>query len=340
MSDRKLTARVKAGGCASKLSPKLLDQVLGRIPHVPNPNVMVGFETADDAGIYRLTPTCALVQTVDFFTPVVDDPRTFGAIAAANALSDVYAMGGTPVSALSIVAFPGGGDIEDLVEIMIGGAEKMAEAGCSVIGGHSVADEEIKFGYAVTGVIDPERVLRNAGARAGDALLFTKRIGTGVISTALKRGLAEPAHVAESIASMLRLNRSAAEAMRGSEVHGCTDVSGFGLIGHAREMALGSDVTLEIDAACIRFLPGALDYARAGAVPGGQKNNSEFASCVVEKTRELPAELETLLYDPQTSGGLLISAAENEAAALAAKIPGAYRIGRVVERSTKPIRIL
>jgi selenide, water dikinase len=340
MLDRKLTAHVKAGGCASKLSPKLLDQALGRIPYVANPNVLVGFETADDAGVYRLTPDCALVQTVDFFTPVVDDPRTFGAIAAANALSDVYAMGGTPVSALSIVAFPASGDIEELVEIMTGGAAKMAEAGCAVIGGHSVADEEIKFGYAVTGVIDPERVLRNAGARAGDALLFTKQIGTGVISTALKRGLAESAHVEASIQSMLRLNRSAAEAMRGFEVHGCTDVSGFGLVGHAREMALGSGVTLEIDAARIEFLPGALEYARAGAVPGGQKNNYEFASCVVEMARELAPGIETLLYDPQTSGGLLISLPESEAAALAAKIPGAYRIGRVVERSTKPIRIL
>ncbi|HEX8984366.1 MAG TPA: selenide, water dikinase SelD [Bryobacteraceae bacterium] len=340
MSDRKLTAHVKAGGCASKLSPKLLDQALGRIPTVPNPNVMVGFETADDAGVYRLTTDCALVQTVDFFTPVVDDARTFGAIAAANALSDVYAMGGTPISALSIVAFPAQGDIGELVEIMSGGAEKMAEAGCAVIGGHSVADDEIKFGYAVTGVVNPARVLRNAGARAGDALLFTKRIGTGAIATALKRGIAASEHVEESIRSMLRLNRAPAEAMRGFEVHGCTDVSGFGLIGHAREMALGSGVTLELDAARIQFLPGALDYAGQGALPGGQKNNYEFASCVVELTRALEPALEALLYDPQTSGGLLISLPEGEAAALAALIPGAYRIGRVIEAGAKPIRIL
>jgi selenide,water dikinase len=340
MSARKLTAQVKAGGCASKLSPKLLDQALGRVPWVRNPNVLVGFETADDAGVYRLTSECALVQTVDFFTPVVDDPRTFGAIAAANALSDVYAMGGTPLAALSIVAFPAKGDIDDLVEIMSGGAEKMAEAGCAVIGGHSVADEEIKFGYAVTGVIDPAHVLRNTGARAGDALLFTKRIGTGAIATALKRGLAEPAHVEESIRSMLQLNRAAGEAMRGFDVHGCTDVSGFGLVGHAREMALGSGITIEIDAASIGFLPGALDYARHGAVPGGQKNNFEFASCAVEITRELAPGIETLLYDPQTSGGLLIALAEAEAAALAAAIPGAYRIGHITGRNTKPIRIV
>ncbi len=340
MSDRKLTASVKAGGCASKLSPKLLDQALGRIPATPHPNVLVGFETADDAGVYRLSPDCALVQTVDFFTPVVDDPRTFGAIAAANALSDVYAMGGAPVSALSIVAFPAKGDLEDLIEIMSGGAEKMAEADCVVIGGHSVADEEIKFGYAVTGVIHPERVLRNAGARAGDALLFTKRIGTGVISTALKRGIADQAHVEESIRSMLQLNRGAGEAMRGFAVDGCTDVSGFGLIGHAREMALGSGVTLEIDTARVQFLPGAIEYARQDALPGGQKNNYEFASCVVEAAREIPRDVEALLYDPQTSGGLLISLPEREADALAAAIPGAYRIGRVLERSSKPIRLL
>jgi selenide,water dikinase len=317
-----------------------LDQVLGRVPGAPNQNVLVGFETSDDAGVYKLTPECALVQTVDFFTPIVDDPYTFGAIAAANSLSDVYAMGGTPVSALSIVAYPAKGDVEDLVAILRGGSDKMGEAGCAVIGGHSVADEEIKFGYAVTGVVDPQRVLRNAGARPGDALLFTKRLGTGVIATALKRGIAEAAHVEESISSMLELNRAAAEAMRGFDVHGCTDVSGFGLIGHAREMAVASGVTLEIDASRIEFLPGALDYASRGALAGGLKNNREFASCTVAMARELPAEVESLLYDPQTSGGLLISIAEAASAAFAAGLPGAYRIGRVIERSGKPIHIL
>ncbi|MGE5647190.1 MAG: selenide, water dikinase SelD [Acidobacteriota bacterium] len=340
MPDAKLTAHVKAGGCASKLSPRILDQVLGRVPSPPNPNVMVGFETSDDAGVYRLTPDCALVQTVDFFTPVVDDPYTFGAIAAANALSDVYAMGGTPVSALSIVAFPAAGDVEQLVAILRGGAGKMAEAACPVVGGHSVADDEVKFGYAVTGVVHPGRVLRNAGARPGDALLFTKRIGTGVISTALKRGIADAAHVEESIRSMLELNRAAAEALRGFDVHGCTDVSGFGMIGHAREMAAASGVTLEIEAGSLRLLPGALEYARRGALSGGLKNNREFASCAVEMTRTLAPELEDLLYDPQTSGGLLISLAGDSADALLAALPAAYRIGRVTARSAKPLRIL
>ena len=193
----KLTASTSAGGCASKLSPKILDRVLARIPRWPNPNVLVGFDTADDAGVYKLTPEFALVQTVDFFSPVVDDPYTFGAIAAANALSDVYAMGGRPISALSILAWPAQGDLDLLAEIVKGGAEKIHEAGCTILGGHSVADNEIKFGYAVTGLIHPERIKTNAGARPGDVLVLTKRIGTGVISTALKRGLAKEADVQE-----------------------------------------------------------------------------------------------------------------------------------------------
>ena len=314
--------------------------MLGRIPRAPNQNVLVGFETSDDAGVYKLTSECALVQTVDFFTPIVDDPATFGAIAAANSLSDVYAMGGTPISALSIVGYPAQGDLEDLVAILTGGAEKMNEAGCAVIGGHSVADDEMKFGYAVTGTVDPRRVTRNSGAVPGDLLVLTKRIGTGVIATALKRGFAEQSHLEESIRSMLELNRKAAEAMLAAGAHGCTDVTGFGLIGHAREMALASGVTFEIDAACIEFLTGAVDYARRGALPGGLKNNREFASCAVEIARELPPEIESLLYDPQTSGGLLIALPEAGARALIAKVPSAYVTGRVLERGAKPIRIL
>src|SRR5262245_13255986 len=262
---RKLTAQVKAGGCASKLSPKILDQVLATVPRWADENVLVGFDTADDAGVYQLTPELALVQTVDFFTPVVDDPYTFGAIAAANALSDVYAMGGRPISSLTILAWPPKDDPADLTEILRGGAEKMREAGCSILGGHSVADAEIKFGYAVTGLVHPSRVKPNAGARPGDVLMFTKRIGTGVIGTALKRGIAATEHVDGAIQSMLTLNRRACEEMLRFDVHGCTDVSGFGLIGHSREMALGSNVTLEIEVGRIRFLPGALEYARQGA---------------------------------------------------------------------------
>ena len=310
--------------------------MLARVPRWADKDVLVGFDTADDAGVYKLTPECALVQTVDFFTPIVDDPYTYGAIAAANALSDVYAMGGAPLTALSILAYPAAGDVEDLVQILQGGAEKIHEAGCALLGGHSVADDEIKFGYSITGTIHPGRVKTNAGARPGDALLFTKRIGTGVIATALKRGIARDADVRASIESMLLLNRAACAAMLLFDVHGCTDVSGFGLLGHAREMALASGVTLEIDSRLVRFLPGAVEYAQQGAIPGGLNNNREFAApCVCGASA-----FDDLLYDPQTSGGLLISIAATDAARFERAYPDAYPIGRVVKLEEKPIRIL
>lgn len=300
--------------------------MLPGVPRLANSNVMVGFDTSDDAGVYRLSPECALVQTVDFFTPIVDDPFTFGAIAAANSLSDVFAMGGTPLTALSILCYPGQGDLDDLSAILKGGAEKMIEAGCVVLGGHSVNDDEIKFGYAVTGTVHPERVWTNAGARPGDVLVLTKPLGTGVIATALKRGLASESHVEAAIASMLRLNRTDAVA------HGCTDITGFGLMGHAREMALASNVTLEINSAALEFLPGALEYAAQGAVPGGLKNNREFASCAVRISGGLSPEVEALLYDPQTSGGLLLAQDPAHATGVI--------IGRVLERGESPIVVL
>ena len=323
--------------------------MLGKLPKGKDENVLVGFDKADDAGVYRLTPTLALVQTVDFFTPIVDDPYTFGEIAAANSLSDVYAMGGKPLSALSIVAYPAKGDIETLEQILLGGFAKMQEAGCSVIGGHSIADDEIKFGYAVTGTIDPSRVLTNSGARPGDALILTKRLGTGVIGTALKRGKASEESVAAAVDSMRTLNRRACEiltefsAKHGDAVHSVTDITGFGLIGHTREMALGSNVTIEFDHARIEPLPGALDAIRAGCVPGGLKNNMEFASCAVSLAAGVPAEFVTLLYDPQTSGGLLISLAAAQAQALetalrAAGLP-ASTIGRVLDRGEHAILV-
>ena len=314
--------------------------MLAAVPRWADENVLIGFDTADDAGVYKLSAELALVQTVDFFTPIVDDPETFGAIAAANALSDVYAMGGRPVSSLSIVAYPANGDLDDLTAILRGGAGKMREAGCSILGGHSIADDEIKFGYAVTGVIHPGRVKSNAGARPGDVLVFTKRIGTGVIATALKRGISGEAQVAASVQQMLTLNRRACDAMLAFDVHGCTDVTGFGLIGHARELALASNVTLEIEVDRVQYLPGAMEYARAGALPGGLKNNREFAACSVETLRELPSEIEALLYDPQTSGGLLIALAAGDAAALERSLEGAYRIGRVLPRKEKAIRLI
>lgn len=303
-------------------------------------NVIVGYDTSDDAGVYRVSRDLALVQTVDFFTPIVDDPYTFGAIAAANALSDVYAMGGRPMSALSIVCYPGKGDLDALTRILTGGADKMREAGCVILGGHSVNDDEIKFGYSVTGSIHPDRVWTNAGARPGDVLVFTKRLGTGVIATALKRGLASGEHVAAMIESMLTLNRAASEALPAAAVNACTDITGFGFLGHAREMADGSGVTLEIDSSAIRFLPGALDYARQGAIPGGLKNNREYVEPHVEVEGSPAREVLDLLYDPQTSGGLLVSLPESGAALLLESSPHTYRVGRVLTQSAHAIRIL
>lgn len=331
----KLTAHVKAGGCASKLAPGILHQALAGLPRLSDPNVLVGFDTADDAGVYRLSDESALVQTVDFFTPVVDDPYTFGAIAAANALSDVFAMGGRPVTALSVLAYPGKGDLGVLREILRGGAEKIQEAGCALVGGHSVNDEEIKFGYAITGLVHPQRILTNAGARPGDTLLLTKRIGAGAVTTALKRGIASEADVNAAITSMLTLNRAPTV-----HVNGCTDVTGFGLMGHGREMAMASNVTLEIAADQIQFLPGAVAYAAKGAQPGGLHNNRAFAESCVSIARSLSPEIEALLYDPQTSGGLLLSLPEEEAESLLSEWPTAFRIGRVLTRAEKPIRII
>ena len=317
-----------------------MDQALSGLPKFPNPNVLVGYDTADDAGVYRLSDELALVQTVDFFTPIVDDPFTFGAIAAANSLSDVYAMGGTPISALSIVAFPARGGMDVLGDILRGGLAKMQEAGCAVLGGHSVNDQELKFGYAVTGTVHPARIKANSGARAGDAVVFTKALGTGVIGTALKQGIASEDSVTAATASMLTLNRAACEAMLRFDVHGCTDITGFGMVGHVREMALASGVTIEIQAAHVPLLPGALDAVRAGAIPGGLRNNREFAESAVELAGDVDPAVLTLLYDPQTSGGLLITLPETDAAALLRELPGARRIGQVVSRDNRPIRLL
>jgi selenide,water dikinase len=315
--------------------------VLRRLPRQTDPSVLVGFDTSDDAGVYLLAEGLALVQTVDFFTPIVDDPATFGAIAAANSLSDVYAMGGRPVSALSIVAFPAKGDPAVLEQILRGGLEKMIEAGCTIIGGHSIRDDELKFGYAVTGVIHPERIWRNVGARPGDALLLTKPLGTGLIATALKAEKASAESVNAAVAAMAQLNRAASEALqelRGAQpaVHAVTDVTGFGLLGHAREMAAGSGVSLEIDHRKIEPLPGALEAAAAGHIAGGLKNNREWLEGCVEFSDAVPAEWRLLLFDPQTSGGLLAAVAEPmaEAAleALRARGVAARRIGRVTEK--------
>ena len=309
--------------------------MLGRLARQHDPNVLVGFDKADDAGVYRLDDKTALVQTVDFFTPIVDDPYTFGQIAAVNALSDVYAMGGKPLSALAMVCFPEKQELDILERILAGGLSKMMEAGCTVIGGHSIRDPEIKFGYAVTGLIDPQAVLTNSGAKIGDHLVLTKPLGTGVISTAIKRGNVPPSSLDAATQSMTTLNRRAADIVREGKfaVHAMTDVTGFGLIGHAREMALGSDVSLRIHSGKVPLLPGALECVRKGYVPGGLQANRDFAECVVGYHGNVDAEVKTMLFDPQTAGGLLISVASADAGRMVAamnaeQIPAAV-IGEV-----------
>ncbi len=344
--------------------------MLGKLARQHDPNVLIGFDHADDAGVYQLSPDQALVQTVDFFTPIVDDPYVFGQIAATNALSDIYAMGGRPLTALALVCFPDKADLEILERILAGGLSKMIEANCTIIGGHSIRDEETKFGYAVTGLIHPQKVFSNAGARPGDSLILTKPLGTGVISTAIKKGLAKPDWIAAAVQSMTTLNKQAAEVITGADrcsrschsespqsggeepavpfirhaearelafrVHALTDVTGFGLIGHAREILLASNVSLELHASKIPILPGALDCIRAGYIPGGLLNNRAFAECLVdyeaEYDRVVPDDLRTILYDPQTAGGLLISTPNADALVQALNAAGvpAVTIGQVL----------
>jgi selenide,water dikinase len=325
--------------------------VLGKLARQQDPNVLVGFDHADDAGVYLLTPETALVQTVDFFTPIVDDPYTFGQIAATNALSDVYAMGGKPLTSLALVCFPEKGDLDILERILAGGLSKMIEAGCTVVGGHSIRDEETKFGYSVTGVIHPQRVLANQGARPGDKLLFTKALGTGVISTAIKKGVAKQEWIDAAVKSMTTLNKAAAEVITAgvgtgvptSSVHALTDITGFGLIGHAREMALASNVSLVFQSANIPVLEGALDCIHGGYIPGGLIANRDFAECLVGYDSSVPAAIRTLLFDPQTAGGLLISVSAEDAGTLTralqdAGVP-AVEIGQVILRTKPLIRI-
>jgi selenide, water dikinase len=323
---------------------------LRQLPRQTDPNVLVGFETSDDAGVYLLDEKTALVQTVDFFTPIVDDPRTFGEIAAANSVSDIYAMGGRPVSALSLVGFPEKGDPKILGEILQGGLAKMMEAKCSVIGGHSVRNEDVLFGYSVTGIIDPKRIWKNVGAHAGDALLFTKPLGTGVISTALKKEEASADSVKAAIESMSILNRAAGEALHEIEaqdkwqnaIHAVTDVTGFGLLGHVREMALGdpekgiAPVSMEIDHATFAYLPGALQAAKNGHIPGGLINNREFVGECVDFAAGVAPEFRDLLFDPQTSGGLLVAinaeAADEALRAVKRHGVAGRRVGNVVSK--------
>ena len=347
----------------------MLDAVLGKLARQHDENVLVGFDHADDAGVYRIAPDIALVQTVDFFTPIVDDPYTFGQIAATNSLSDVYAMGARPLSSLALVCFPEKGEIAVLEQILAGGLSKMVEAGCTVIGGHSIRDEETKFGYSVTGIVHPEKVLANTGAKPGDGLILTKALGTGVISTAIKKDKAKPEWINAAVKSMTTLNKVAAEVITDSvsegtltlpaeqnkarqqnaspgrwAVHALTDITGFGLIGHVRELALGSNVSVQLLSENIPHLPGAIECVRAGYIPGGLKANREFAECVVEYQNEISEEVKTLLFDPQTAGGLLISVSDRHLEPLLqelrkAGVPASH-IGSVTEKAHHLLTVL
>ena len=290
---------------------------MGQLKLAGHPDLLVGISTGDDAGVFRLTPDLAVVNTVDFFTPVVDDPFTFGQIAAANAMSDIYAMGGTPRTALNIVCWPQTGlPASMLAEILRGGAEKAQEAGAVIVGGHSVADEEVKYGMAVTGVIDPNRIIRNVGAKAGDALVLTKGLGTGVLMTAFKRDQLAEEFYAAAVKSMAELNASASAAMLKYKVHAATDITGFGLVGHAAAMAQGSGVTLVFEESDLPLLPGALEMCRAGMIPGGGRRNREFYGPRTRISEEIADAMADLAFDPQTSGGLLIALSEEDATAL------------------------
>jgi selenide,water dikinase len=294
---------------------------LHSLPKFDDPDVIVGTETSDDAGVYRLRPDLAIVNTVDFFTPIVDDPYTFGQIAAANSLSDIYAMGGEPKTALNIVCFPKGKmDLWVLGEVLKGGAEKAREAGVAIVGGHSIIDPEIKYGMAVTGVIHPDKILRNVGVQEGDALVLTKPLGTGVITTALKKGKASKASVQEAVATMAELNRTASTVMRGYPVHACSDVTGFGLLGHAMEMASGSSVTLILESGRLPLLKRARHLAEKGYLTGGCKRNREYLQDKITVDSSIRAGLVEMAFDPQTSGGLLIAVPQKSAPKLVGEL--------------------
>ena len=299
--------------------------------------MLVGFNHADDAGVFRINEQQALVQTVDFFPPIVDDPYQFGQIAAANALSDVYAMGGRPLTALNIVAFPVG-DMPDsyLTEILRGGGDKVAEAGAVVVGGHSIKDKELKYGIAVTGVVDPRRIITNGGARPGDRLFLTKPLGTGLITTAIKRRAAPPELERIVATQMAQLNRGPAELMVQHDAHAATDITGYGLLGHALEMATASEMTIRIDSRLVPLMPQALELADAKMIPAGALANREFLKGHLMVSRDVPENVEAVLFDPQTSGGLLIAIAEDDADQFAADLERAslfgWKIGQVETR--------
>ncbi|MGH7783260.1 MAG: selenide, water dikinase SelD [Candidatus Binatia bacterium] len=337
---KRLTEMASCAGCAAKLAPGDLARVLSMLPGQNNENVIVGFDNADDAGVFRISDDLALVQTVDFFPPVADDPEIYGRIAAINALNDVYAMGGTPLSALSMVCYPQKGDWGILGEILAGGQKAMSEANVVVIGGHSIDDAEMKFGYAVTGVIHPDKVITNAGSLPGDVLILTKPIGTGAINTAVKFGKASESSAAAAIKAMTTSAARASKAMRETGANACTDVTGFGLLGHAYEMAKASKVSFEIDSGAVPLLPEVLELISLGMLTRGDKNNRVYVGETVRINKDVTGEMQSALFDPQTAGGLLISLDDESATQFLRKVSDAAVIGRVREAGDHLISVI
>ena len=298
------------------MGPQTLSQVLRHLPTMQNPNLLVGTDTSDDAAVYKINSNQALISTLDFFTPMVDNPYLYGQIAAANSLSDVYAMGGKPLLALNIVCFPDCLPVEVLEEILRGGADKTIEAGCIIAGGHTVRDDEPKYGLAVTGMAHPDEIITNAGAQPADVLLLTKPLGTGIINTGIKAGLVSPEAIQAAVLSMSMLNRAASEAMLKHRASACTDITGFGLLGHAAEMAEASGVSLHINWKTVPILPETMEMARMGLIPAGAYDNRKYLEGKILFAGDLKSEEQLALYDPQTSGGLLISIPAAQASAV------------------------
>ena len=332
----RLTQFTHGLGCACKIRPQYLEKVLQDMPAVFDKNVLVGASTSDDAAVYKISNEVAIVQTVDFFTPIVDDPYAFGAIAAANALSDIYAMGAKPLFALNIVGFPSNRlPMQVLKDILKGASDKAAEAGIPILGGHTVEDTEPKFGMVVTGQVHPEKVLANAGAKPGDVLILTKSIGTGIISTAVKRGLADEKTARTAREVMATLNAAAARTMEDFQINACTDVTGFGLLGHLKEMLEASGVNASIFADQVPLIPGTKELAMSGAIPGGTKNNLEFVSKLVDWSETIPEVMKLILCDAQTSGGLLISLPEDQAESFLKNLSENQVTGSVIGKITE-----
>ncbi len=344
ITNKRLTELSNSSGWAAKIGPEALAQVLCQLPKVKSDKLLVGLDTSDDAAVYKIDDEKAIIQTLDFFTPIVDDPYLFGQIAAANSLSDVYAMGGKPILALNIVCFPSSLSMDILTEILKGGADKVKEAGALLVGGHTVDDNEPKYGLSVTGIVHPDKVKRNSGAKVGDLLVLTKPLGLGILNTAIKAGILSEEIINKAVQVMATLNNTAAEGMDGLNISACTDITGFGLLGHAYEMAKGSNVTLIINSQSIPLIEGTIENANMGLVPAGAYRNRDYLKGKVEFKDDVKTYMKDILFDPQTSGGLLISVNKNSAS----ELMDFYRknlstdfdiIGEVIEKEKNFIKV-